>query len=126
MRSHCKNRGGIVEYARNGDVRLAYETFGDSGGVPLLLVMGLDFQMVLWPDEFCRMLAARGFHVARFDNRDTGLSTHFTSPAAENPFRTLFRGSTAPAYTGLDMVADGLAVLDALGWASAHVCGASL
>ncbi|GAB7050895.1 alpha/beta fold hydrolase [Catenuloplanes indicus] len=115
-----------MEYARNGDVRIAYETFGDPGGVPLLLIMGLDFQMVLWPDEFCRMLAGRGFHVARFDNRDSGLSTHFTSPAPENPFRTLFRGSAAPVYTGLDMVADGLAVMDALGWPSAHVCGASL
>ncbi|MDP9794576.1 pimeloyl-ACP methyl ester carboxylesterase [Catenuloplanes nepalensis] len=115
-----------MQTAHHGDVRLAYETFGDPGGVPLLLIMGLDFQMVLWPDGFCRMLARRGFHVARFDNRDTGLSTHFASPAAENPFRMLFRGSAAPAYTGLDMVSDGVAVMDALGWRSAHVCGTSL
>nr|WP_284289285.1 hypothetical protein [Angustibacter aerolatus] len=41
-----------VRYAENGDVRIAYEAFGDlSAGEPLLLVMGLDFQMVWWPDE---------------------------------------------------------------------------
>ncbi len=35
-----------VRYARNGDVRIAYETFGDiANGEPLLLVMGLDFQL---------------------------------------------------------------------------------
>ncbi|MEU8081969.1 alpha/beta hydrolase [Catellatospora citrea] len=112
--------------AHNGDVQLAYETFGAPGGEPLLLIMGLDFQMVYWPDGLCHALAARGFHVARFDNRDAGLSTHFSSPEPENPFRVLLRGSRKPAYTGADMVADGLAVMDALGWNSAHLCGASM
>ncbi|WP_186316026.1 alpha/beta fold hydrolase [Catellatospora sichuanensis] len=112
--------------AHNGDVQLAYETFGAPGGEPLLLIMGLDFQMVYWPDGLCQALAERGFHVARFDNRDAGLSTHFSSPEPENPFRVLFRGSSKPAYTGSDMVADALAVMDALGWDSAHVCGTSL
>ena len=115
-----------VQGAHNGEVRIAYETFGTPGGEPLLLIMGLDFQMVYWPDGLCEALAERGFHVARFDNRDAGLSTHFSSPREENPFRVLFRGSAHPAYTASDMVDDGLAVMDALGWRSAHVCGASL
>jgi hypothetical protein len=38
---------------------------------PLLLIAGLDFQMVtMWPDGFCHALADRGFQVARFDNAD--------------------------------------------------------
>jgi pimeloyl-ACP methyl ester carboxylesterase len=115
-----------VQIAHNHDVQIAYQTFGSPGGEPLLLIMGLDFQMVYWPDGFCRALAERGFHVTRFDNRDAGLSTHFSSSEKENPFKVLFRGSARPAYTGSDMVDDGLAVMDALGWDSAHVCGASL
>jgi pimeloyl-ACP methyl ester carboxylesterase len=115
-----------IEYAHNGDVRIAYETFGSPDGEPLLLIMGLDFQMVWWPDGFCQALAERGFQVARFDNRDTGLSAHFTSPERENPFKVMFRGSPDPSYTSYDMVEDGLAVADALGWDSMHVMGGSM
>jgi pimeloyl-ACP methyl ester carboxylesterase len=114
-----------VHYAHNGDVSIAYETFGDPTGEPLLLIMGLDFQMVWWPEGFCEALADAGFHVARFDNRDTGLSTHFASPRRRSPWRAL-AGRTKPAYTGTDMIDDALAVMDALGWKSAHVAGASL
>jgi pimeloyl-ACP methyl ester carboxylesterase len=114
--------------ARNGEIEIAYQTFGDPGGEPLLLIAGLDFQMVtMWPDGFCQALADRGFRVARFDNRDTGLSTHVRPPASPGgkPLRVLFR-RTEPAYTAADMAADGVAVMDALGWDSAHVMGASM
>jgi pimeloyl-ACP methyl ester carboxylesterase len=117
-----------IRRASNGEVQIAYQTFGAVGGEPLLLIAGLDFQMVaMWPDGFCQALADRGFRVARFDNRDTGLSTHVKPPAAPGgkPLRVLFR-RTEPAYTGADMAADGVAVMDALGWDSAHVMGASM
>src|SRR5258705_3660801 len=58
-------------------VSLEYESFGNPSDPVILLVMGLGMQMVLWPDAFCEMLAARGFRVIRFDNRDAGLSTQF-------------------------------------------------
>ena len=87
--------------------------------------MGLDFQMVWWPDGLCEALVARGFAVARFDNRDAGLSTHFASGKKESPWRALMGGSK-PAYTTLDMLDDALAVMDALGWPSAHVMGGSM
>src|SRR5262245_20534137 len=116
----------VVQMARNGHIRIAYETFGSPAGEPLLLIMGLDFQMVWWPDGFCTALAERGFHVARFDNRDTGLSTHFPSPPRENPFKVLFTGSAKPPYTTYDMVDDAIAVMAALGWDSAHLLGGSL
>jgi pimeloyl-ACP methyl ester carboxylesterase len=115
-----------TRYARNGDVSIAYETFGDlTSGVPLLAIMGLDFQMVWWPDAFCAMLAEQGFAVARFDNRDTGLSTHFASGEKQSPWRALL-GGTKPAYTTPDMLGDALAVMDALGWAGANVMGGSM
>jgi pimeloyl-ACP methyl ester carboxylesterase len=115
-----------VRYARNGDVRIAYESFGDlATGEPLLLVMGLDFQMVWWPDELIGLLVEAGFAVVRFDNRDTGLSTHFEPVEKPNPWKALM-GRVPPSYTARDMLDDALAVMDAVGWQHAHVMGGSM
>ena len=118
--------GVIPEQARNGNVTIAYERLGPADGVPLLLVMGLGMQMVFWPDDFCQALVDRGFAVARFDNRDVGQSTHFTQAGAPNLVSVYTRPATAAAYRLSDMADDGVAVLDALGWSSAHVVGVSL
>ena len=61
--------------ARANGIEIEYETFGDPADPALLLVMGLGAQMLLWPEEFCSDLAARGLHVVRYDNRDVGRST---------------------------------------------------
>lgn len=114
-----------VSYAHNGDVKIAYETFGPPDGEPLLLIMGFTFQMLWWPDAFCQELADRGFAVARFDNRDVGLSTHFSSPPGTTA-KALFGRKAGPAYRIEDMADDALAVMDALGWESAHLLGESL
>lgn len=113
-----------VSYASNGGVKIAYQAFGPSTGEPLLLVMGLTYQMIWWPDGFCRELAAQGFTVARFDNRDSGLSAHFTPPP-RGILPTLL-GLGGPAYRIEDMADDVAAVMDALGWDSAHLLGESL
>ncbi|SDF47383.1 alpha/beta fold hydrolase [Pseudonocardia oroxyli] len=113
----------MIRYTENGDVRLAYERFGE--GEPLLLIMGLDFQMVWWPDGFVQKLVEAGFAVVRFDNRDTGLSTSFAPVEAPKPFRALL-GRVPPVYTARDMLDDALAVVDAQGWSSAHVMGGSM
>lgn len=117
-----------TRFAHNGQVEIAYETLGDPAGEPLLLLSGLDYQMVWWPDEQIEALAARGFHIARFDYRDTGLSTVFTSPAAQsdNAWKAMLKGSKTPAYTGQEMIEDIVAVLDALGWHSANLLGVSM
>jgi len=99
--------------ARNGDVRIAYEDFGKPGGRPLLLVSGLDDQMISsWPDGLCQALADAGLHVVRYDHRDAGLSTHFTGKKK--------------AYAVTDMIDDMMAVLDAMGWDSANLAGLSM
>jgi pimeloyl-ACP methyl ester carboxylesterase len=113
-------------FARNGEVEIAYETFGTPGGAPLLLLSGLDYQMVWWPEGLCTALAECGFRGARFDYRDSGLSTHFTAPARSGPWRSLLVGGRTPPYRGQDMVQDILAVQDALGWHSAHLLGVSM
>jgi len=114
-----------VKMTRNGDVELAYETFGDPGGEPLLLIMGLGHQMLLWPDGFCEALVDAGFHVARFDNRDSGMSTYFDTPDDQKWWQALL-GQGKPPYTSSAFVDDALAVMDTLGWQSAHVAGASM
>jgi pimeloyl-ACP methyl ester carboxylesterase len=128
MRVHYKREGLPVEssFARNGEVEIAYETFGAPGGMPLLLMSGLDYQMVWWPEALCTALAGRGFHVARFDYRDSGLSTHFTASVGGGPWKALLVGARRPPYRGQDMIQDILAVQDALGWDSAHLLGLSM
>ncbi|MFC3493851.1 alpha/beta fold hydrolase [Glycomyces rhizosphaerae] len=110
-------------YARNGEVRIAYEDHGGTGGEPLLLVMGSAVSRYWWPPGLITALIERGFHVASFDNRDAGQSTHFPAETA-HPVTALFR-NRVPAYTGEDIADDAAAVLDALGWASAHLFGHS-
>ena len=114
-----------MEAAHNGDIVLAYETSGPPGGEPLLLISGTGAQMLIWPEGLCAALADRGFQVARFDNRDTGLSTHLTGASAPGWLTAMLRPSVAP-YRLADMADDALAVMDALGWPDAHVVGASL
>ncbi|MGO9973711.1 MAG: alpha/beta fold hydrolase [Solirubrobacteraceae bacterium] len=114
-----------MHYAHHGTVQIAYETFGGHDGSPLLLISGTAVQMLIWPDEFCQALADRGFHVARFDNRDTGLSTHLRDAPTPSWLKTMLRPSVAP-YRLSHMGGDALAVMDALEWAAAHIVGASL
>jgi pimeloyl-ACP methyl ester carboxylesterase len=115
--------------ATNG-IELEYETFGDAGNPPLLLIMGLAAQMILWEDDFCRELAARGFYVIRFDNRDIGKSTWITEAGMPDIGGILLASMTGArvdaAYTLSDMAKDTAGLMDGLGIASAHIVGASM
>lgn len=106
-------------------VELCYETFGDAGAPPMVLIMGLGTQMIAWPDELCSDLAARGYLVIRFDNRDVGRSTHFTRLRAPDPLRTIL-GRARPPYSLDEMASDVVGLMDALSLESAHVVGASM
>ncbi len=107
-------------------IELAYQEIGDPDGEPLILVMGLATQMVAWDDEFCAMLAERGFRVVRFDNRDIGHSTKLDSAGVPGRL-DLFRGRReTAAYRLSDMAADTVGLLDHLGFDSAHVVGISM
>jgi pimeloyl-ACP methyl ester carboxylesterase len=114
-----------TRYAHNGPVRIAHEDHGGAGGDPLLLVMGLAMSRFWWPVGFVDELLDRGFHVVSFDNRDAGESTRLPDHERRHPITTLFRRRSA-AYTGQDQADDAVAVLDALGWPSAHLLGISL
>lgn len=122
-----------VEIVRANGLDLAFDTFGEPGAEPLVLIMGLGTQMIAWDEDFCRQLAARGHYVIRFDNRDVGLSTWLTEagvPDLKLLFaRSLLGRPIPPAsvpYTLADMAHDTVGLLDALGMEQAHVAGASL
>jgi len=103
---------------------------GLHSGEPLVLIMGLGMQLIGWPQELVQMLVSRGFRVIRLDNRDAGLSQGFdhlgTPNLAVEALRYMLHLPVRSAYRLADMAADTLGVMDALGIASAHVCGASM
>jgi len=103
---------------------------GPPGGEPLLLIMGLGMPLVAWPQELVDNLVARGYRVIRMDNRDIGLSQGFDHLGVPSLFRAglryALRVRVNSPYTLQAMAEDALGVLDALGIARAHVCGASM
>lgn len=118
------------QFARANGIDICYETFGDRKADPMLLIMGLGAQMVLWDDPFCEQLAARGFYVIRFDNRDVGRSSKLSGGKRLTPFELfklrLFHIPLAAPYRLQDMAKDAVALLDALSIKWAHVVGASM
>src|SRR3954454_1313357 len=114
------------QFATVGDVELCYETFGDAGNPAVLLIMGLGTQMIAWHEDFCAQLAERGFFVIRYDNRDVGRSTKFSSSPPPTPRELLTRKIPRAPYTLDEMADDGAGLLDALGIDAAHVVGASM
>jgi pimeloyl-ACP methyl ester carboxylesterase len=111
-------------------ITLAYDSFGDDAAEAILLVAGLGTQMIRWNDAFCRELVVRGYRVVRFDNRDTGGSTHFDRHGALDVATlasALAEGRRpALAYTLDDMASDAIGLLDALAIDRAHVVGRSM
>ncbi len=116
--------------AQANGIHIEYDTFGDRGGRPLLLVMGLGTQMTRWRPAFCQRLVDAGHFVIRFDNRDIGLSQKFDdhgTPDMAALFAAGMAGEPVQApYTLEDMARDAVGLLDALDIERAHVCGASM
>jgi pimeloyl-ACP methyl ester carboxylesterase len=118
-----------MAFATNGPVQIFYETFGDPTDPTLVLVNGLGSQCITYRTEWCERFVAKGFHVVRMDNRDVGLSTHFTdvTPDVNRVVDSVARGEAVDVpYTLSDMAADVIAVLDALSVDRAHVMGLSM
>ncbi|MEA2305022.1 MAG: hypothetical protein QOH43_2302 [Solirubrobacteraceae bacterium] len=91
--------------ARNGTVKLHWESFGE--GPAVLLIAGQGMTVDTW--WATTPVLARSFRVIAFDNRDTGRSSRLPWP-----------------YSLVQMAHDAVAVLDAAGEQRAHVYGISL
>jgi class 3 adenylate cyclase len=99
-----------TRYARVGDLRLAYQQWGD--GPPLMIIPALVSNIEIWWEHelFRRTLEHLGKHMTcvTFDKRGIGLSDRFDE---------------APTLEQRNE--DVLAVMDAVGWDRAHVAGVS-
>ncbi|MGJ4895038.1 alpha/beta fold hydrolase [Bradyrhizobium oligotrophicum] len=115
---------------RANGIDICYEIFGDPAAPPLMLIMGLGGQMIIWYDEFCEQLASRGFRVIRFDNRDIGQSSKLHGGRRLTPFELIklrfFNIPVSAPYKLLDMAKDTVGLMDALDIKSAHLVGASM
>ncbi|CAN5623076.1 alpha/beta hydrolase [soil metagenome] len=110
-------------------IDIEHELHGPEGGEPVLLVMGLGAQLIVWPLAFIEHLVAAGHRVITFDNRDIGRSGRVAAPAPT--VGTLATALVAPkraelAYDLGDMADDAAGLLDHLGIDRAHVVGASM
>lgn len=92
-------------------VELCTEPFGEPADPPILLIMGTGASMLWWEEGFCRRLADGARFVIRYDHRDTGRSVTY-EPGH-------------PGYSGADLVADAVGVLDAYRIRAAHLVGVS-
>ena len=127
----ARRRIAADDAAEAGDLELYYEDMGDVNHPPVLLIMGLGAQLVLWRTGFCEQLVNQGLRVIRYDNRDVGLSSklsghHTGAPLLPRMVRS-FLGRRSPAvYTLEDLADDAAALLDHLDIDRAHVVGASM
>lgn len=116
--------------AKANGIEIVYDMFGEPDKPPVLLIVGLGQQMIAWDEEFCAQIAARGYRVIRFDNRDTGLSTKLDEAGVPNMavvFEAMVEGKPVDSpYSLLDMAEDAVGLLDTLGIESAHVVGESM
>ncbi|MDQ1395699.1 MAG: hypothetical protein QOG64_958 [Acidimicrobiaceae bacterium] len=107
-------------------IEIEYDEFGSKSDPALLLIMGLGAQMIAWDEEFCRLLAGRGFRVIRYDNRDIGLSTKIEDAPQPDLGAAMSGDPSSAGYTLADMADDAAGLLDALGITAAHIAGASM
>lgn len=114
------------QFAQANDIEICYDTFGESTNPPILLIMGLSEQMIVWEKEYCNEIAAQGYFVIRFDNRDVGLSTKFYEAPIPDLFALMEGEPIEVPYKLIDMAKDALGLLDSLNISETHVCGVSM
>jgi pimeloyl-ACP methyl ester carboxylesterase len=95
-------------------IQIYYEAFGESKDPTVLLIVGMDEQCTAWFPYFYEPIVEAGYHVVRFDNRDSGLSEWMEDWDESRP------------YSLEDMALDTVGLLDALGIEKAHLVGASM
>ena len=114
-----------------GELDIYYEEMGNPGDPPVLLVMGLGAQLLLWRNGFCERLVDQGYRVIRYDNRDVGLSSKLDGKRADGGLapkvvRSYLGRPSRSVYRLEDMADDAAALLDHLGIERTHVVGASM
>lgn len=127
-------RTGTARISGTGDdddLEIHYEDMGNPNDPPVLLIMGLGAQLLLWRTGFCERLVNQGYRVIRYDNRDVGLSSKLHGRRAGGALipalaRSFFGLPSPSVYTLDHMADDAAALLDQLGIGRAHIVGASM
>jgi len=88
--------GPSLNYVRRGE------------GEPMLLIQGMSGNHLSWGEPFLTELE-RDFDLVAYDHRGVGNSSRVTDP-----------------FTIVDLAQDAAALLDALGWETAHIVGISM
>ncbi|MDR0564417.1 MAG: alpha/beta hydrolase [Azoarcus sp.] len=122
-----------------GQVELKTVFYGTPGNPVILLIQGLGTPLTRWQPALIEKLAATGFRIITFDNRDIGLSTRLDDLGLPDIHRLMSAQSFTLPFPGLmpsmipplpyklaDMAGDAIGLLDAIGIKSAHIVGASL
>lgn len=109
-----------TRFVSSGLAHIWTQHFGDPKNPAVLLVHSAGSISTFWPDYFCQDLSDNGFFVIRYDQRDSGYSTHFPKASP---------GSPGP-YGVRELVKDAWAVLDGYNikkcYLVGHAMGASL
>jgi len=113
------------------DLEIYYEDMGKTTDPPVLLIMGLGAQLLLWRTGFCERLVNLGYRVIRYDNRDVGLSGKLHGRRAAGSLipalaRSFIGRRSKSVYTLEHMADDAAGLLDHLKIDRAHVVGASM
>jgi pimeloyl-ACP methyl ester carboxylesterase len=123
---HLSIRDEMASQVGPTGMDIAYQRLGNINAPPVLLIMGVAAQLIHWPDEFCHALVNHGLQVIRFDNRDSGLSTHLNDAPNPDLPAVLAGDYSSVRYTLSDMAHDTVGLLDFLGIGKAHIVGASM
>jgi pimeloyl-ACP methyl ester carboxylesterase len=126
-----KTTSGATGAEPEGDLKLYYEDMGNVGDPPVLLIMGLGAQLLLWRTGFCEKLVGEGLRVIRYDNRDVGLSSKTERRGSSQRLtprvaRFWLGLRNQATYTLEDLADDAGALLDHLDIEEAHIVGASM
>jgi pimeloyl-ACP methyl ester carboxylesterase len=123
-------RRRVLPKIQANGIDIAYETVGVEDDPAILMIAGFSTPLTGWPDSLSDGLAARGFRVVRFDNRDVGRSTFLPQLGAPDlaAMMASVRAGARPQspYALDDMAADAAKLLEALGIGGAHIVGASM
>ena len=108
------------------DLEIHYEDMGKVSDPPVLLIMGLGAQLLLWRKGFCERLVNLGYRVIRYDNRDVGLSGKLHGRRAGGSLipalvRSFVGRRSESVYTLEHMADDAAGLLDHLEIDRAHI-----
>lgn len=114
----------------NDKFPIHYETIGDPNNPCMILTMGIDGQLIHWPEKFIKGLSEHGFFVVIYDNRDAGLSKHYDhlkTPEINEAIGLKMAGKPVQLpYLLDDMANDVVVLMDKLNIERAHMLGISM